>query len=135
MQAFASTNELYVIMRNLWNQIKANKKMSDQLLRSRLIVRFKYRDPDGQLTIDGSNGKELEFYFGDCNLTPDVEMSMKSDVANQFWLGGLNVPAAMLAGRIASRGPVHRALALLPVVKPAFSIYRAVRSNAKGKAA
>ena len=135
MSTFNDTNELYAVMDDLWKRIKADEKMSQNLLASKLVVRFKYLDPSGQLTIDGSDGEELKVVFGEYDKKPDVEMTMKSEVANQFWLGGLNVPMALIDGRIKSRGAVHRALALLPVVKPAFQIYPNVVQAFKDNAA
>jgi hypothetical protein len=58
-------------------------------------------------------------------------MSMKSDVAHNFWLGRENPALALISGKISSRGPVNKALALLPVVKPAFQIYPGVVEDLK----
>jgi hypothetical protein len=58
-------------------------------------------------------------------------MSMKADVAHEFWLGKVNVPIAILSGKIVSKGPTPQALALLPVVKPAYAIYPAVYQSIK----
>ena len=126
MAIFNSTEELYVVMEALWNWIKSNDEISSELLKSKLIVRFVYKNPDGNLTIDGSDGKELRVTSGDCDLKPDVIMQMQSDLAHQFWLGKVNVPVALVSGKIVSRGPVNKALALLPVVKPAWQIYPSI---------
>src|SRR5258708_5778518 len=114
MEVFASTDELNAIMKKLWTDIANHEEMSGKLLQSRLIVRFKYTNPNGQITIDGSDGKKLNIYVGECDLEPNIEMMMKAEVANDFWTGKLNVPAALVSGKIKSHGPVHRALALLP---------------------
>lgn len=123
MPIYSTTDELYSVMETLWTYIKSDEHISTKLLDSKLVVRFKYRDPEGSLTIDGSDGKELRFHFGECALVPDVEMTMKSDVAHNFWLGKEPPAVALLQGRIVSRGPVHKALALLPAIRPAFKIY------------
>jgi hypothetical protein len=135
MPAFKTTEELHYVMQSLWQRIKADEVISRQLLMSKLIVQFKYSDPVGQLTIDGRDGHELKVFVGECVLKADVEMSMRSEVANEFWLGRLNVPMALITGRISSKGPVHKALALLPAVKPAFSLYPSVIEECKGNAA
>jgi hypothetical protein len=131
MSIFSNTDELYTVMKELWRRIKADEEMSKKLLESRLIVRFVYRDPDGMLTIDGSDGRELNIYAGPCDLHPVVEMSMRSDVAHNFWLGRENPALALISGKISSKGPVNKALALLPVVKPAFQIYPDVVEEVK----
>jgi hypothetical protein len=123
MSVFADTDQLYSVMRELWKQIEADSAMSEALLKTRLIVRFRYREPEGFITIDGSDGENLRITLGDCDATPIVEMSMKSDVAHNFWLGRENPALSLLTGKMVSRGPVNRALALLPLIKPAFNLY------------
>ncbi len=123
MAVFANTQELYTVMRELWETIKSDPGMSQELLKSRLIVRFHYREPDGFITVDGSDGLEIKITLGDCDAKPVVEMTMRSDVAHAFWSGTENPAVSLLSGRMTSRGPVNKALALLPVVKPAFQYY------------
>jgi putative sterol carrier protein len=134
MPIFANTNELYSVMHELWNQIKADPVMSQALLKSQLIVRFHYKDPDGYITIDGSDGSEIKITLGDCDAQPIVEVSMKSDVAHAFWSGKENPAVALLTGKMSSRGPVNKALALLPVVRPAFQIYPGIVEKMKKSA-
>ena len=82
------------------------------------------------MTVDCSDGEEMRISAGECAKKPVVEMFMKSDVAHDFWLGKVNVPLALIQGRIVSKGPVNRALALLPALKPAYSIYpRVIKDN------
>ncbi len=126
MSVFTNTQHLYDVMQELWSRIKADTDMSNRLLQSRLIVRFHYREPDGWLTVDGSDGEEIKVHIGHNDLKPDVEMFMKSDVAHLFWLGKENPAVALLTGKIQSKGQVNKALALLPVLKPAFQIYPTV---------
>ena len=135
MAFFSNSEELNTVMDNLWNKIKADPGMSTKLLNSKLIVQFKYRDPDGQLTIDCSSGNEMRIIIGSTPIKPIVEMSMKADVAHEFWLGKVNVPLAIMSGKIVSRGPTPKALALLPVIQPAYSLYPQVLQEAGKKTA
>jgi putative sterol carrier protein len=126
MSVFNDTQHLYLVMEELWSRIKADTDMSSRLLKSKLIVRFHYKEPDGWLTVDGSDGKEIKVSIGHNDLVPDVEMFMKADVAHHFWLGKENPALALLTGKMQSKGQVNKALALLPVLKPAFQIYPTV---------
>jgi putative sterol carrier protein len=126
MSIFNDTQHLYLVMEELWSRIKADNDMSSRLLKSKLIVRFHYKEPDGWLTVDGSDGKEIKVSIGHNDLVPDVEMFMKADVAHHFWLGKENPALALLTGKMQSKGQVNKALALLPVLKPAFQIYPTV---------
>lgn len=123
MPVFSSTEELQEVMFTLWTEMKGNPEIADKLISSRLIVQFQYKDPDGLLTVDCLDGKEMKIIVGKTELKPVIEMSMKADVAHEFWLGKVNVPMALMMGKIVSKGPTPKALALLPVIKPAYSIY------------
>jgi putative sterol carrier protein len=135
MHAFGNTDELHRIMEGLWNHIAEDGAMSQQLVKTQLIVRFNYTEPEGQLTVDASDGHTLKVYVGKCDLEAHIEMTMKAEVANEFWSGALNVPAAFVAGKIRTRGPVQKVLALIPVIGPARSLYPAVVQRVKDKAA
>ncbi|MGH7867636.1 MAG: hypothetical protein ACREP9_08415, partial [Candidatus Dormibacteraceae bacterium] len=89
--------------------------MSEQLLDSRLIVQFRYRDPEGVLTIDASDGQEMKIKWGPIDEKPVIEMSMKADIAHEFWMRRISVPVAIITGKMVSKGPTPKALALLPV--------------------
>jgi hypothetical protein len=135
MAYFSSSDELNTVMDILWQKIKADPAMSKQLMDSKLIVQFKYRDPEGLLTIDCSDGQDMKIHIGPTTLKPVIEMSMKADVAHEFWLGKINVPMAILSGKIMSKGPTPKALALLPVIKPAYGLYPQVLQEAGKKTA
>jgi hypothetical protein len=135
MAYFANSDELDRVMELLWNRIKSDPDMSKKLLDTKLIVQFKYREPESKLTIDCSDGQEMKIITGATNLKPVIEMSMKADMAHEFWLGKVNVPLAIMSGKITSKGPTPKALALLPVIKPAYSIYPIVLEESGKKSA
>ena len=55
---------------------------------------------------------------------PVVEMSMKADVAHRFWLGKVNITAAMAKGQVKAKGPIPKILKLVPLTKILFPRYR-----------
>lgn len=123
MSTFKNSDELNQVMLNLWTEISQTPHIANPLLESKLIVTFHYRSPDGKLTIDCANGSDFNILLGDNEIKPLIELFMKAEVANEFWLGKINVPMALLSGKIVSKGPINKALALLPAIKPAFQIY------------
>ncbi len=123
MSVFSSTDELQQVMAELWTEIKNTPEIAEKLIASHLIVQFRYREPEGLITIDCSSGTELKIYVGMTDVKPQIEMSMKADIAHDFWLGKVNVAMALMMGKIVSRGPTPKALALLPVIKPAYQLY------------
>jgi hypothetical protein len=51
-------------------------------------------------------------------------MVMDSDIANRYFQGKENVAMAIARRRIKTSGNVKKALALIPITKPVFGIYR-----------
>ena len=49
---------------------------------------------------------------------------MDSDVANRYFKGEENVALAIAARRIKASGNLKKALALVPITKPLFPLYR-----------
>lgn len=129
MPFFKSEEELGSVMKQLWQDISEDKEISGPLLKSKLIARFHYKDPEGQITVDCSDGEKIKVDWGDCEKKPIVEMFMNADVAHQFWMGKVNVPMYLLNGKMVAKGPVNKALALLPAIKPAFKKYPDVVKN------
>lgn len=133
MPAFKDTQELNQVMLALWQAIKADAGMSNRLLQSKVSISFYYREPKGKFTVDCRDGQEMKISADDKDFLPAVEMFMKSDLAHNFWLGKVNIPLALISGEIAAKGPVNKALALLPVVQPAFAFYPDIYQNATGR--
>jgi 2-oxoisovalerate dehydrogenase E1 component len=125
MPVFRDTDHLYQVLGALFEQIAADNEIAERLLKGNLIVRFRFKEPEGSVTID-LRRPPITYTFGKSELKPDVEMIQSGDVAHQFWLGRLNVARAIATRKVISRGSVPKALALLPAVKPAFKIYHQV---------
>ena len=135
MSAFSSTEEIHTVMVALWHAISADPGMSTKLKNSKLIVQFHYREPDGLITIDCSDGENVKVFSGDNQLKPVVEMFMSSNVAHDFWTGKTSIPVSILTGKIVAKGPVNKALALVPAIKPAFLIYPDIYKNRESQRA
>jgi 2-oxoisovalerate dehydrogenase E1 component len=120
---FADTEQLYQVLDGLFRRISENAEIERALLAGKFVLRFRYSDPDGQVTAD-LRGDSLTWELGDSDLTPDLELIQSADVAHDFWLGELNVPLAIASRKVVSRGDISKALALLPAVKPAYALYR-----------
>jgi hypothetical protein len=133
MPAFKDVEELNKVMLALWQAIEADADISARLLLSKISIRFCYREPESNLTIDCSDGQKMKILVSDSERSPIVEMFMKAEFAHDFWLGKVNVPLALISGKIASRGPVNTALALLPVIKPAFAFYPDIYKTVTGR--
>ena len=57
---------------------------------------------------------------------PEVVMTMDSAIANRYFQGKENIAMSVARRRIKTSGNVKKALALVPVTKPVFKLYRAM---------
>lgn len=93
------------------------------------VIQFRYDDPHAVVTINAAKpptqpGALFDVLWGDnTGLKPDIEMSMKSDVAHQFWQGKVNLMAAIARRQIVTKGSLPKILKLLPAVEPMYEMY------------
>ncbi|MCC6522240.1 MAG: dehydrogenase [Polyangiaceae bacterium] len=125
MPVFRDAAELYRVLDRLLTRVAAEPAIAGPLLAGRFVLRFRYRDPEGAVTIDLREAP-MRWELGESALTPDLELIQSGDVAHEFWLGRLNVARAVALRQVVARGPIQKALVLLPAVKPAFPLYREV---------
>jgi len=119
---FRNTEHLYQVLGALFDRVSTRPDIADKLLEGRLVVRFRFTEPDGAVTIDLRRAP-VRYAFGESDLQADVEMIQSGDTAHQFWLGRLNVARAVATRMVISRGSVPKAMGLLPAIKPAYDLY------------
>jgi putative sterol carrier protein len=119
---FTDIQPFYDAIQKLFEKLTEDPVIKQKALDSGLIVRFVYRDPEGEVWID-CTGEEVKVLPGNQGLTADATLKMDTDTAHRFWLGKLNLIKSLTSGEIESEGSVPRMLKLLPVIKPAFKIY------------
>jgi 2-oxoisovalerate dehydrogenase E1 component len=122
MPVFRDTTHLYEVLGALFERLASEPAIVERLLEGNLVVRFRFTEPDGVVTIDLRH-PPLTYTFGESGLAADVEMIQSGDNAHLFWLGKLNIARAIATRQVVSRGSVPKALALLPAIKPAYDYY------------
>lgn len=129
MAVFKDYDELHACMGRLYDEAKRDARVAPKIKASNLVIQFRYDDPRAVVTINAANpptqeGAYFDVLWGDdTGLKPDVEMSMKSDVAHQFWHGKVNLVAALARRQIIAKGPIPKILKLLPSVEPMYQMY------------
>lgn len=121
---FEDSEQVYDVIIGFFKILKNHKEIGPALNKSDIIVRFNYTEPDSAVTIDAS-GDEVKLYKKgeDSHITPEIEMSMKADFAHYFWHGKANVVQALARREVVAKGNLPRAMNLLPILEPAYSLY------------
>ena len=110
MAVFKDESEVYNYIGGIFEEALADPEVGQKFAASGVILRVKYSDPDSTLTVD-MPGRKV-FYGEDARNGPKpvIEMSMKADTAHRFWLGNVNITAAMAKGQVKAKGPIPKIL-------------------------
>ncbi len=122
MAVFESGKKFKDVLGGFFNLLGDTPLIADKLLKSDLIIRFNYTDPDCVLVIDCS-GDKIDVRPGDTETKAIVEMKMKTDIAHKFWYGKVNLTMALARRQMVAKGPVPKILKLLPAIKPSYAMY------------
>ena len=122
MGLFESSEKFEEVLGGFFRQLANTPSIADKLLASKLIIRFRYTDPDLVLLVDCS-GDTIDVRPGDTETEAEVEMSMSADIAHKFWFGKVNLMAALTRRQMVAKGPIPKIMKLLPAIKPAYAIY------------
>ncbi len=121
MGYFESAEKFEEVIVGFFNRM-AESEMAPKLLKSGLVIRFKYSDPDLVVVVDCS-GDKIDVRPHDTESKAEVEMSMSADTAHKFWFGKVNLTKALTRKEMIAKGPIPKVLKLLPAIKPAYTMY------------
>ncbi len=128
MAAFRSAQEFREVMDQVFTLMSEDEEMGPKLRDADVPQRFEFDDVDLVLNVRAGRpdeGANLAWeWTDDVDWKPKVKMAMSSETANKYFQGKENVPMAIARRRIKTGGDVKAALALMPVTKPVFGLYR-----------
>ena len=124
-----NAKEFREVMDRVFEMMSTDPDMGPKLRDAETPRRFEF--PDLDLVVnstsadDNSDGNNLVWEWSDeVDWEPEVKMTMDSDVANKYFQGKENVAMAIARRRIKTSGNVKKALALIPITKPVYAMYR-----------
>jgi len=125
---FKDEAEMHQILGALYDRVKSDARIAPRICEGKVVIQFRYEEPHGIVTIDAAHpptqpGAYCDVTWGETSLKTDIEMSMKADVAHQFWHGKVNLMAALTRRQIVAKGPIPKILRLLPAVEPVYELY------------
>jgi len=124
MPYFDDIQVFYDLLVGTFDDLMKNEAIKQKALDSKLLVKFVYREPEGEFWIDCRGDEVKVFPEGPPDDTPpDASLAMELDTAHAFWCGQLNLLGALSSGEIEADGSVPKLLKMLPVIKPAYDIY------------
>lgn len=125
---FASLEQFREVMDRTFALMSEDPDMGPRLKDADVPQRFEFSDLDLVVNVRAGRGEEpgnLHWEWSDdVDWDPKVKMTMSTQTANRYFQGRENVAMAIARRRIKTGGDVRAALALIPVTKPVFEMYR-----------
>lgn len=119
MAVFESKEQMYTVLGGLFESLLKDPSVVDALQKAGVTTRYQLTDPEGEVWVT----KEGEVLYGPQAQQPTVTMILSGDTCHQFWLKKLSLPLALAKGKVKAKGPLHKTLKLMPLLKPAFDAY------------
>lgn len=130
MGHFKDEEDVYRFIGRLFQELAVDPELAPKFHRADTTVQYRMRDPESQITVNMRPDQEMQVDLGASDLDPEVVMTLDADTAHRFWLGRVNVTAALARGEIKAKGPVAKVLRLVPLVKPVFPRYEQMLRDA-----
>jgi hypothetical protein len=125
---FRSSQEFREVMDKIFEMMSSDPDMGPKLRDADVPQRFEFDDVDMVVNIRAASADEdgnlYWVWTDDVDWEPKVKMTMSSETANKYFQGKENVAMAIARRRIKTSGNVKKALALIPITKPVYAMYR-----------
>jgi hypothetical protein len=129
--SFRSPEEFRSVIDRTFELMSSDPEMGPKLRDADTPQRWEF--PDLELVVnvaaaeEGDSSHNLVWEWSDdVPWEPEVRMKMDSEVANRYFQGKENIAMAIARGRIRATGNPAKALALVPVTKPVFPLYKSM---------
>jgi hypothetical protein len=127
---FKDESDVYAFIGRLFEELAVDPMLAPKFQKANTTVQYQMSDPESRITIDLRPDRDIRVDFGPSDMDPEVIMSTSADTAHGFWLGKVNITAALARGQIKAKGPVAKILRLVPLVKDSFPRYEQMLRDA-----
>jgi hypothetical protein len=124
---FKSPAEFREVMDRTFTLMSEDPEMGPKLRDADTPQRFEFTDLDMVVNIRAGREGEPNLaweWTDDVAWEPKVRLTMSSEIANRYFQGKENEAIAIARRRIKAGGDVKAALAIIPITKPLFPLYR-----------
>jgi putative sterol carrier protein len=126
MSVFKSSGQLYKALKLTFERVQERyPETMRKVSSSRLIIRFRCRNPQAEITMDGRKNP-VQFDYGEGKLRPDIDIELSGDVLNAILLGEVGLSKALGMGELKVKGPVWKAFVLQDVFQRGQTLYPAI---------
>lgn len=123
MPKFSDAEVVYSVMRDMFARVAAQEpKAFDEMIKSRLTVRFKVSQPNAEITVDGKS-RPPKMTYGAYSGRPDIDLDLTGDNLDKLLSHQISATKAVTDGTIKFKGNILKLKSLLPVIKAGNAVY------------
>lgn len=131
MPVYATADELYAVLEQVFFQVKQRPEHIETFTRSNLVIRIRFSNPQAEMLLDGRQ-PPLEVFYGPRPGAADLELAMPTDLLHRIWLGQAKLKEAFFGGQIQSKGNLLRAMKLTDLFREAENAYPQILARRAG---
>lgn len=129
MPLFKDEEELYAVLGGFFDKVAETEESKEMIASTDVgddydaFVQYVFHKPEGKITWVEEDGR-LKIVCGDIDIQPELIFEQTGDVGNKFWLGKLDLQQALARQQITARGPLAKALKVVPMLEEIYPAYR-----------
>ncbi len=127
---FDSAEQFRTIIDGVMALMSEDPAVGSKLRDAEVPQRFEFDDMglvvNARAAREGEQGNLHWEWTDDVDWEPKLKLTMSSEVANRYFQGKENVPVAIARRRIKAGGDVKSTLALIPITRPVYGLYRSM---------
>jgi SCP-2 sterol transfer family len=125
MSTFKDTAEVYAVQGAFLDAVTKDPQLRAKFVGANTSFLVNYTDPEARILVDCTQDPPVVTTGVPADTQAEIGLRMGADEGHKFWLGQLNMTAAMARRKVAISGSMTKAMKLLPAMKPAFPRYKA----------
>ena len=125
MPTFKDSAELYAVQGAFLDAVTKDPDLRAKFVGANTSFLVNYTDPDARILVDCTQDPPVVTTDVPADTKAEIALRMGADEGHKFWLGQLNMTAAMARRKVSITGSMGKAMKLLPAMKPAFPRYKA----------
>jgi putative sterol carrier protein len=128
MPVFDSSESLYAILMEVFEQVSTQPENIQEFMRSNLVVRIRFSDPEAEILLDGRQ-PPLEVFTGSRPGDANLEITMQADLLHGIWTGAESTSQAFFNGKIKTKGNLFKAMKLVDLFHECERVYRPIAAE------
>jgi hypothetical protein len=125
MPTFRDSEEVYAIQGTFLAEVTRDPALIAKFVGANTSFLVNYTEPEARILVDCTQDPPVVTTNVPADTKAEIGLRMGADEGHKFWLGQLNMTAAMARRKVAISGSMPKAMKLLPAMKPAFPRYKA----------